>query len=106
MSQQMQYDEPGNEQRIPPYQGYDAGYRDPFVGSSGQKLSVRDAGSIASAGQRLALAIVSVVMLIPLTGILLGTTHSDPITLVGGLIALGIICLTIMVINIVFNWRR
>ncbi len=105
MSQQMHYDGPGSEQQIPPYQSYEGGYRDPLMGSPGQKLSVQDLGigKGASAGQRLALAIVSLCLLVPLTAILLGTTYSNPITLVGGLIALGLVCLTIMVVNFVFN---
>ena len=108
MSERMDFDDGRSERQAPPFNSYQAGYQDPFMGSYGQKLSTPDvqAGGGASVGQRLALAIVSVVMLVPLSGIVLGTTHDDPITLVGGLIALGLICLTIMVVNIAFSWRR
>jgi hypothetical protein len=108
MSQQMHYDDPGRErQQYDP--GYRAAYPDPFSGSSGQKLSFPDvhvgSGGV-SAGQRLALAIVSVVMLVPLAGIVFGISLGSGggfFNLVGALIGLGLICLTIMVINFVFN---
>lgn len=118
MSQEMRYDEGGREGQRPPMDSYDAGYqsggayRDPFAGASGQKLSMpfqQQSGSSLSAGQRLALAIVSVVMLVPLSGIIFGTaigSGGGGLALLGGLIGLGLICLTIMVINIAFNYRH
>ena len=117
MSQEMRYDESGRERQRPPVDPYDAGYqaggayRDPFAGASGQKLSTQyqPQSSLAlSAGQRLALAIVSVVMLVPLSGIIFGTAlgAGGGLALLGGLIGLGLICLTIMVINIAFNYRH
>ena len=63
MSQQMNYDEGVGERQTPPYQSYQANYQDPFIASSGQKLTSRDFSRGVNAGQRLALAIVSVVML-------------------------------------------
>ncbi len=54
--------------------------------------------SKASASQRLALAIVSVVMLVPLTGIALGILQFT------GLFAIGLICLTLVIINGIFNY--
>jgi hypothetical protein len=56
----------------------------------------------------MALAIVSICMLVPLTAITLGITGSQNsvLTLIGGLIALGLICVTIMVVNIAFSWRH
>ncbi|HEV2580143.1 MAG TPA: hypothetical protein VGT44_04750 [Ktedonobacteraceae bacterium] len=114
MSQQMHYDEAERERQGAPIDHYDAGYqggyRDPYAG--GQKISfgntsfqdVKD--KTASAGQRLALAIVSVAMLVPLAGIIMGTTFTQFFSLVGGLIAMAIVCVTIMVINIVFNFRH
>jgi len=109
MSQQMHYDEAGQE-RQQYGADYRSGYRDPFAGSAGQKLSFPDinAGSGGvTAGQRLALAIVSVVMLVPLAGIVFGITLGGSsggfFSLVAALIGLGVICLTIMVINYVFN---
>jgi hypothetical protein len=116
MSQHMHYDEADQEHRGVPLDSYDsgyqAGYHDPFVPPSGQKISFgnmsfqssRDRG--VSAGQRLALAIVSVAILVPLAAIIIGTTYSQVFTLVGGLIAMAIVCLTIMVINIAFNFRH
>lgn len=56
--------------------------------------------SQSPAGMRLALAIVSVVMLVPLAGITLGTLGPF-----AGLIALGIICVAILGINFTFNSR-
>lgn len=108
MSQQMHYDEAGQErQQYGP--DYRSGYRDPFAGSSGQKLSFPDihAGSGGvTPGQRLALAIVSVVMLVPLAAIVFGITLGGSggfFSLVAALIGIGLICVTIMVINFVFN---
>ena len=119
MSQEMHYDEGGREGQRPPMDTYDAGYqggvyRDPFAGASGQKLSMpyqqpQPSSQALSAGQRLALAIVSVVMLVPLSGIIFGTaigSGAGGFALLGGLIGLGLICLTIMVINIAFNYRH
>ena len=56
--------------------------------------------TIISAGMRLALAIVSVVALIPLAGIALGVLGGE------GLIAMGIIGAVILGINFVFNNHR
>lgn len=53
-----------------------------------------------SAGMRLVLALVSIVVLIPLAAIALGVLKSV------GLIALGIMCAVILGINIVFNSHR
>ena len=110
MSQQMDYEEGRSEQQAPPFNNYQSGYsQDPFMGSYGQKISTpMDTSRGASVGQRMALAIVSIVMLVPLTGIVLGITGSKDsvLTLIGGLIALGVICVTIMVVNIAFSWRR
>src|SRR5256885_5565310 len=78
--------------------------KDPFMGSyAGQKLSSQQGFSSSSvpAGMRLALAIVSVAVLIPLSAIILGTMGSGIFS--GGLIALGLVCLTIMIVNIAFN---
>ena len=110
MSQQMNYEEGRSERQAPPFNNYQSGYsQDPFIGSYGQKISTpADAPRGPSFGQRLALAIVSICMLVPLTGIILGITGSQNslLALVGGLIALGVICLTIMVVNIAFSWRH
>ena len=104
MSQQMNYEEGIGERQSAPYQGYQAGYQDPFIASSGQKLSARDFGSGASAGQRLALAIVSIVMLVGATAIIFG----DSIIIVTPflMLAFGMICLTIIAVNAIFNITR
>ena len=75
MSQQrMDYDEGNRQQQAPHFDNYESGYRDPFLGSyAGQKLTQGFGSSNAPAGMRLALAIVSVVMLVPLTAITFGT---------------------------------
>ena len=117
MSQEMRYDEGGHERQRPPMDAYDAGYaggayRDPYAGAPGQKMSMpypQQSSQTLSAGQRLALAIVSVVMLVPLSGIIFGTaigSGAGGFALLGGLIGLGLICVTIMVINIAFNYRH
>ena len=109
MSQQMHYDEAGRERQRPEFDnsydaGYQSGYRDPFMGSSGQKLSMPvmpASDKMASAGQRLALAIVSVIMLVGVSAITL-TSGNSPGGLVG-LIGLAIVSFVILGINIVFN---
>jgi hypothetical protein len=107
MSQQrMDYDEGNRQQKEPRFDNYESGYRDPFTGSyTGQKLSQQGSwSSNAPAGMRLALAIVSIVMLVPLTAITFGILGGGFFG--GALIALGLICLTIMIVNIAFNFRR
>jgi hypothetical protein len=104
MSQQMNYDESSGERQSPPYQGYQPGYQDPFITSSGQKLSMRDFGRGASAGQRLALAIVSIVMLVGATAIIFG--DSNIVVTPFLLIAFGLICFTIIAVNAIFNSSR
>ena len=104
MSQQMNYDEGMGERQSLPYQGYQAGYQDPFIASSGQKLSTRDFSKGASAGQRLALAIVSIVMLIGATSIIFG--DSNIIVTPFLMIAFALICLTIIAVNAIFNSSR
>jgi len=101
MSQQMNYDEGIGELQTPPYPGYQASYQDPFIASTGQKLSSRDFGRGASAGQRLALAIVSIVMLVVASAIIFG--NSGIIVTPFLMIAFGMICLTIIAVNAIFN---
>ena len=86
-------------------------YDDDFMDSFAQRLSQRmgqgmggkvqyQARSKASPGQRLALAIVSVIMLVGMAGIALGVAHDF---LIVGLVALGMLCVTVILINVVFN---
>jgi len=100
MSQQMNYEEEIRERQTPPYQGY----QDPFIASSGQKISSRDFGKGVNAGQRLALAIVSIVMLVGATAIIFG----NPVIVVTPflMIAFGMICFTIIAVNAIFNITR
>lgn len=111
MSQHFQYDEPS--------EGYLTGYAPSvdyeeaprirpdqishFDEFPAQKLDHKPATSSTSAGGRLALAIVSVVVLIPLISMLLGDPDLSITTLVFRIVALGLICLTLMVINLAFN---
>lgn len=74
-------------------------------------LQQPDSRSSLSAGQRLALAIVSVSVLVPLVAILIeGSISSDnagnPLIIGSRLIALLLVCLTIMVVNLAFNRNR
>lgn len=113
MSQHMNFDE---EQR-----GYSTGYtphasyedepnvRQPVNDPPGYKLRQFQStprSTVVSAGQRLALAIVSVAILVPILSILLGDSSMAFVELVGRLIGLGVICLTIAIINVVFNRGR
>ena len=106
MSQQMNFEESNRQQQASSFDNYVAGYRDPFVNTFGaQKVSGQPLGRGASAGQRLALAIVSICVLIPLSGIILGVFANSGLIL-AGLIGLGVVCFTIIVVNIVFSYRH
>jgi hypothetical protein len=97
----MHYDENSSERQSPPYQGYGGSYQDPFIASSGQKLSTLEFGRGASAGQRLALAIVSIVLLLGATAIIFGNPSIVVTPFL--LIAFGLICFTIIAVNAIFN---
>ena len=110
MSQQhMEYDEPNNQGQEAQYGTYNAGYREPFQGSSYSSQKVYTQAPISSggrpgAGMRLALAIVSLGLLVPLAGIIMGITSSFGFFgAIYGLIGLGVVCLTVMVVNYVFS---
>ena len=92
---------------------YDDSFMDAFAQRLSQRMAQGPSGKVysspqfrarekASPGQRLALAIVSVVMLIPLAGISVGFISFSHLWLVG-LMALGAICLTLIIINAIFN---
>jgi len=73
----MEYNEGAPQQQAAYDDGYQGGYHDPFVAPSspGQKLGMTFQSAnrtTASAGQRLALAIVSVCIFVPLAAITLG----------------------------------
>ena len=101
MSQQMNYDEEIGGHQTPSYHGYRASFQDPFIASSGQKLNSRDFGRGASAGQRLALAIVSIVMLAGISAIIFG--DSNVVVNLSLMIVFGLICFTIIMVNAIFN---
>jgi uncharacterized membrane protein YhaH (DUF805 family) len=69
-----------------------------------QKLTYHETSKAPLARQRLTLAIVSLALLVPLTAIVLGAASDVGSSTV--LIALGLICLVVMVVNIVFNLYR
>lgn len=77
-----------------------------------QKASVmQDSRQTLSAGQRMALAIVSVSVLVPLVGILTAANISsenagDPLIIGSRLIGLFLVCLTIVGVNWTFNRHR
>lgn len=108
MSQQMHYEE---EQH-----GYQASYTPTleegnynrhFTEMPAQKLGVTYSESEkgASAGQRLALAIVSMLVLFAGLGFL-STSTTSVFMIVAKLIGLIAVCLAAIFINLVFNWRR
>jgi hypothetical protein len=113
MSQQMEYEE-GAQNYQSGYgasgsqQSQGANFDDHFAGFSGQKIG-QFGGQMASAGQRLALAIVSLCLLVPLTAIIFGITIAGIggfFGLTGGLIGLAIVCAAITAVNFVFNRSR
>ncbi|HLI07887.1 MAG TPA: hypothetical protein VKV40_15065 [Ktedonobacteraceae bacterium] len=110
MSQQMEYEEGRRNYQggysapgTPQSQGIH--FDDHFAGFSGQKIG-QFSGPAPSAGQRLALAIVSLVTLVVLTSIILGITMAAIggfFGLSGGLVGLALVCVAIIAINAVFS---
>jgi len=113
------YDGPSQSQITPPQgQGVPpAGnmYDDAFIDAFSQRVAQRMAqgpqgklhfpamkGNKATAGQKLALAIVSIALLVPFSGIMIGLVAVSHFWWVG-IVGLGIICLTLFLINAVFN---
>lgn len=105
--QQMNFDETNRQQQSSSFDNYEAGYKDPFMNTFGaQKISAQPTRSNApSAGMRLALAIVSLCLLVPLSAIILGVFASAGL-IFAGLIGLGLVCFTIITVNAVFGYRR
>ncbi len=110
MSQQMEYEEgargyQGGYSTAGNQQSQGVNFDDHFAGFTGQKIG-QFSGHAPTAGQRLALAIVSLVLLVPLTAIILGFAVSGIggfFGLVGGLIGLGLVCVAIIAVNALFN---
>lgn len=111
MSQQMNFEE---EQRgyhqasyISTIEEGSGSYQQQFATPPAQKVGITYSGGsrMASAGQRLALAIVSVCMLVPLMGIV-ASDSSDFLATVIKLVGFAVACVVIAIVNIVFNWRH
>lgn len=107
------YQQPGGQEpssQPPPYQDmYDDTFIDAFAQRFAQRMYQGPQGKLQmpmpwgkrlSPGQRLALAIVSVAMLVPLAGISLGTMAY---TGFWGLVALFICGMVILFVNVIFN---
>ena len=106
--QPQHYDVPPQGQNVPPM--YDDAFMDSFAQRLSQRMGQGPQGKIypqgqrrdrASAGQRLALAIVSIVMLIPILGVITGLA-GDAGWFVGAA-AFGVAALVIIIVNVVFN---
>jgi hypothetical protein len=112
MSQQeMGYGEMNRDRPNFSYPGYEGVHFDNSyaTGSSGQKLSGQVSGKIATAGQRLALAIVSIVMLMIMTFGLIAiaiATHVPDWAVFPILFILVLFYSAVVIINIVFNRRH
>ena len=107
MAQQMEFDETSSERQSPSFHEYDSGYRDPFVESTGQKVSPHHADKAPSAKQRLALAIVSLCVLLFMSIGAMGfiTNGGRSITvpaIVLLCIIIGLFCVTTALVNFVF----
>lgn len=110
--QQQQYGTPPQGQGVPPAGNmYDDAFIDAFSQRVAQRMTQGPQGKLhfptqnnsrASAGQKLALAIVSIVLLVPLAGIMVGLVAVSHFWWIG-LAGLGIICLTLFLINAVFD---
>lgn len=96
------------EPQAPPQAGYGYEYTDQYMEAMAQRLvprmmtMLRNQALVPSPGQRLALAIVSIALMIPLIAIV----SSNAILAMGltaWLIVVGLICVTVMVVNIMFN---
>ena len=107
MSQQMEFDETRSEQQRPSFHEYDAGYHDPFVELSEQKVSPHHADKAPSAKQRLTLAIVSLCLLFLMSFVALGFLTDGGKVITGSAILLlcviiGAFCFTTIFVNYVF----
>lgn len=107
-SQQEYQREPQAPPLAQPQAGYGYEYTDQYMEAMAQRLvprmmtMLRNQALVPSPGQRLALAIVSIALMIPLIAIV----SSNAILAMGltaWLIVVGLICVTVMVVNIMFN---
>ncbi len=123
LSQQTPYSTPPIENRPqmpPPVAPQQAGpeYNEQFIETLAQRLMPRLMPEILynlrtveparsrnrAMGMSLALAIVSIVLLIPLTGIVFGTVSSLGGGITAALIGIGVIGLVMVLINVLFNY--
>lgn len=111
MSQQMEQNERAYQPQTGYDEGYQSGYNDPFAApyAGNQKLSTQaPAAQRATSGQRLALAIVSVIML---TGLAISIFSSTNIITAGvlamlmGFLVVMVVGIVLAIINLVFNRR-
>src|SRR5712691_10331630 len=106
MSQQeMHYGEISRDRPGASYSGYEGV---PLSGTYGEKLSGPAVGKAATAGQRLALAIVSLAMLMAMTFGLIGilvATQAPPWVVLPVLFILVLFASAAVIINIVFNHK-
>ena len=107
MSQQeMNYEE---VKRTPPGTGYTSMSYDYSTGSYGQKISDQASFKAPTTGQRLALAIVSLAMLMVMTFGLIFVGIATNICASGGtglVFALVLFYVAVMIINVLFNRRH
>ncbi len=107
-SQQVYQREPQAPPLAPPQAEYGYEYTDQYMEAIAQRLAprlmamLRNQASVPSPGQRLALAIVSIALMIPLIAIVTNNAILA-MGLTAWLIVVGLICVTVMVVNIVFN---
>lgn len=110
MSQQMEQNERAYQQANYD-EGYQGGYHDPFAASStaNQKLSTQTpATQRATSGQRLALAIVSVVMITGLAISIFSSTNlitAGVLAMLMGFLVVLVVGIVLAIINLVFNRR-
>jgi hypothetical protein len=96
---------------VPPYSDYTSGS---YAGSSsGQKLSGSGAWKAPGPGQRLALAIVSLALMMGLSMFLVGMgviiiVHGISLTIFAPIVAVCFICfgIAVIVVNVVFNRKH
>lgn len=110
-SQPQHYSTPPQGQGVPPL--YDDAFMDAFAQRLSQRMAQGPQGKVypqghrkdrASAGQRLALAIVSVAMLIPILGVITGLASSAGSFV--GMAVFGVAALVIVIVNVIFNMNR
>jgi F0F1-type ATP synthase assembly protein I len=111
MSQQMHFEEEQHGYQgsyTPTLEENSGNYNQHFAEMPAQKLGATYSGSEkgASAGQRLALAIVSMVVLFAGMGFLSSGDETSIGMIAARLVGLIVVCITAIIINIVFNWRR